>query len=238
MSHDDERTGPDPVHDGADAAFADAAFAARVAAPLRAPEAMSVDFEARVMHAVRETAARGEVTWLPARRESARDRAIRAWWRRPRPITPVAALAAALVFGAVVSLGTIATVRAVDARGGAPAVAAQREGDGGMPVTAANRDARVVRFVLVAHHARSVALVGDFNGWARHATLLRPQGDGIWAVSVPLPPGRYQYAFILDGRRWRVDPDAPTIADDFGTRSSVLTLGASCTGAGAPDRVT
>jgi 1,4-alpha-glucan branching enzyme len=72
-----------------------------------------------------------------------------------------------------------------------------------------------------------VALVGDFNGWDRTATPLRPAGSaGAWVVSVQLPPGRYRYAFLIDGVRWLPDPVAPRAPDDdFGTSNSVLMVG-------------
>jgi hypothetical protein len=80
-----------------------------------------------------------------------------------------------------------------------------------------------VRFVLVAPGAGSVSLVGDFNSWNPVALPLRRRGDGTtWEVEVPLAPGRYTYAFIVDGRLAR-DPSAPETAhDDFGGPSSVV----------------
>jgi 1,4-alpha-glucan branching enzyme len=84
-----------------------------------------------------------------------------------------------------------------------------------------------VSFVIYAPGAQSVALVGDFNGWDVAATPLFPTGSsGAWVVSVPLPPGRYRYAFLIDGARWLADPGAPRAPDDdFGTPNSVLTVG-------------
>jgi len=49
---------------------------------------------------------------------------------------------------------------------------------------------------------------------------------GLWAVTVPLAPGRYRYAFVVDGKRWQPDPSAPPAPDDeFGSPSSVVTVG-------------
>ncbi len=43
---------------------------------------------------------------------------------------------------------------------------------------------------------------------------------------MPLAPGRYQYAFVVDGRRFVADPAAPrAVDDDFGQPSSVVTVG-------------
>lgn len=83
------------------------------------------------------------------------------------------------------------------------------------------------QFVLVAPRASSVALVGDFNDWDPTRSPMRAaQGAGIWATSVPLAPGRYRYAFLVNGVEWRADPGAPAAHDDeFGTPSSVITVG-------------
>jgi len=84
------------------------------------------------------------------------------------------------------------------------------------------------QFVLVAPRAASVALVGDFNDWDRARTPMRAARGGVWAAVIPLAPGRYRYAFLVNGAEWRADPGAPAAMDDeFGTPSSVVTVGGS-----------
>lgn len=86
--------------------------------------------------------------------------------------------------------------------------------------------ARLVRhqFVLFAPEARTVALVGDFNGWDPHATPLVPR-DGVWTARLSLEPGRHVYSFVIDGQQWVADTDAPRApGDEFGRPSSVLLL--------------
>lgn len=80
-----------------------------------------------------------------------------------------------------------------------------------------------LQFSLYAPQAHSVVLIGDFNGWGSAAEVkLAPLGDGTWSVTVPLPAGRYQYAFLIDGRRWVTDPRAEVrVKDDFGRQSAV-----------------
>lgn len=84
--------------------------------------------------------------------------------------------------------------------------------------------ARIVRFTLDAPNVSRVAVVGDFNGW--RAVSLRPDRvRGRWTVALPIPAGRYTYAFVLDGVRWVADPGAPIAPDaDFGTTGSVLVV--------------
>lgn len=134
----------------------------------------------------------------------------RAWWLRPRTIsmTPLGLLARAAALAAIVAGATLA-VQGLRPAPDAVGVA------GGVP------------FIVYAPGAQSVALVGDFNGWDTAATPLQRTGAaGAWVVTVPLPPGRYRYAFLIDGTRWLADPGAPRAPDDdFGTPNSVLTVG-------------
>jgi hypothetical protein len=68
-----------------------------------------------------------------------------------------------------------------------------------------------------------VALVGDFNGWNKKATALaRGTAKGAWSASVPMGPGRHEYAYLVDGKRWILDPLATTKRDEFGTETSVV----------------
>jgi hypothetical protein len=82
-----------------------------------------------------------------------------------------------------------------------------------------------LQFVLVAPQAASVALVGDFNDWDPARSPMQT-AHGVWATVVRLTPGRYRYAFLVNGVEWRADPSAPAAKDDeFGTPSSVVTVG-------------
>jgi hypothetical protein len=83
----------------------------------------------------------------------------------------------------------------------------------------------MLQFVLVAPQAASVSLVGDFNDWDPARSPMQT-AQGVWATVVRLAPGRYRYAFLVNGVEWRADPGAPAAKDDeFGTPSSVVTVG-------------
>ena len=89
---------------------------------------------------------------------------------------------------------------------------------------------REVLFVVPALDAKQVAVVGDFNGW--EATPLSDDNhDGIWTANIPLSPGRYEYAFIIDGRWWGQDPLADEYVSSFGQYSSVRYVGGGGDGA-------
>jgi hypothetical protein len=86
--------------------------------------------------------------------------------------------------------------------------------------------ADALQFVLIAPQAASVSLVGDFNDWDPTRAPMHAARDGVWATVVSLSPGRYRYAFLVNGVEWRADPTAPTARDDeFGSPSSVVTVG-------------
>ncbi|GBD32649.1 1,4-alpha-glucan branching enzyme GlgB [bacterium HR33] len=174
----------------------------RVVEELRRPVALDSSLDERVMARIRNEPVR-----LPEPRR---------WLLRPFTLrlSPLGALAAAAGFAALVAATTLAVVRS-GWLAGVPGSAGATPGVAAVP------------FVLYAPDAHSVSVVGDFNDWDAAATPLKPAGpSGTWVVTVPLAPGRYRYAFVIDGTRWVPDPGAPLApADDFGTPNSVLTVG-------------
>lgn len=84
------------------------------------------------------------------------------------------------------------------------------------------------QFWFDAPNANRVAIVGDFNGWDRSeatAALRNPGRDGVWEVTLLLPPGRYTYAFLVNDSLLVADPRMPREPDDpdFGRpRSAIL----------------
>ena len=47
--------------------------------------------------------------------------------------------------------------------------------------------------------------------------------DGIWERTEKLPPGRYQYKFVIDRVNWKEDPNNPDRTNDgFGGFNSML----------------
>ena len=197
----------------------DLAFARRVAEPLRRAVRAAPDFEHRLMAAVRADSRLHRASRPDTQRVEVRDRRR---WARELLRSPRAGLCAAAGFAAVAALGSWRALGAPAAAddSGAPAAVMS-------PVSAgAEQHAHVVRFTVAAPTAARVTLVGAFNGWAKEATPLRPApgAEGVWTVSVPLPAGRHEYAFLIDGDRWVVDPRAPTLRDEHGIESSVLTV--------------
>jgi alpha-amylase/alpha-mannosidase (GH57 family) len=72
-----------------------------------------------------------------------------------------------------------------------------------------------VRFTFWNAIAHTIAVVGDFNGWsATQDPLARGEHD-VWSVVRKIPPGIYQYKFLLDGKHYQVDPDNPVLVDNY-----------------------
>jgi len=83
---------------------------------------------------------------------------------------------------------------------------------------------REVEVALAAPQATSVAVVGDFNNWNPQRTrLVRSSHEGRWSARLRLPPGVYQYSFVIDGTTWVRDPQSKTVlSDGFGGENSVI----------------
>ena len=78
------------------------------------------------------------------------------------------------------------------------------------------------RFSLLPRgSATRVAIAGDFSEWQPRP--LRRRVDG-YSLSLALPPGTYQYKFIVDGA-WIIDPDNNQWAlSPIGTMNSVVVV--------------
>jgi 1,4-alpha-glucan branching enzyme len=59
--------------------------------------------------------------------------------------------------------------------------------------------AEEVTFAIEAPGAEHVLLAGDFNDWTLDGSDMDPIG-GVWTKVIKLPPGRYRYRYVVDGR--------------------------------------
>jgi hypothetical protein len=171
--------------------------------------ALAPDFDARVMQRVR------------AESREAPGRGLWGWMTRGRTISvsPLGALALAAGLAGIVALGARRDV-GIRTGGEAPSAA----------LAPASRAEQMMKFVFVTPSASSVAIVGDFNDWEEGKSPLRRVSEQVWAITIPLAPGRYHYTFVVDGTQWVADPLAPrTLEDDFGRPNSVITVGDATT---------
>ena len=84
---------------------------------------------------------------------------------------------------------------------GAPRRSARRARTQPLPTVATPQE---VTFTLDAPGAEHVLLAGDFNEWTLDGSEMHPS-DGVWTKVMKLPPGRYRYRYVVDGR-WQHDP--------------------------------
>ncbi|HEY3266800.1 MAG TPA: alpha-amylase family glycosyl hydrolase [Armatimonadota bacterium] len=54
-----------------------------------------------------------------------------------------------------------------------------------------------------------VGLAGTFNAWRPDANPMSRTPSGLYAATLDLAPGPYQYKFVVDGTQWLADPMAP-----------------------------
>jgi len=90
--------------------------------------------------------------------------------------------------------------------------------------TPSPQEARVlVRLMYLQPQAKSVAVVGDFNGWQPDHTVFRRTENGVWTATLYVKPGRYHYMFVVDDKEWVPDPLAREHSlDGFGSQNAVL----------------
>ena len=79
-------------------------------------------------------------------------------------------------------------------------------------------------FSLEAPDAKEVAVGGDFNNWNPETHSMTKDKSGAWKKALVLPPGRFEYKFLVDGQ-WRNDPkNKETCPNCFGTYNNVLVI--------------
>lgn len=183
---------------------------ARIAESLREPVRIDPALDARVM---------AEIEALPRQPSRLDSRGHWLFRRRTFRLSPMGVLAMAAGLAALVLVAGRVGANRAEPPGAATGPPVEDQAAAGGP-------GQTTQFVFVAPDARSVSIVGDFNDWSFSATPLEQQpGDGLWWVTLSLPPGRYRYAFVVDGTRWRKDPNSPAAEDEFGRPNSVVTIG-------------
>lgn len=161
-------------------------------------------------------------------------------WAAPRPslwrramdtlrIPALSGLGASAVAAAALLIGFVSRGAVTPRAEGLPPVASG-PATGEFPVTLASNaadaanDGRVAtQFVFESTTAKSVSVVGEFNGWDASALPMTQVTPGVWEATLPLIPGRHVYAYLIDGTLLVADPRAPKAGDsDYGREGSVV----------------
>ncbi len=82
---------------------------------------------------------------------------------------------------------------------------------------------------LRAPAAHSVCVAGSFNDWQPDVLAAKKKKGGVWSLDLALPPGRYEYKFVVDGV-WCCDVEGEEpveraescVPNQYGTMNRVL----------------
>lgn len=89
---------------------------------------------------------------------------------------------------------------------------------------AASNKKKSVEFRLQAEPGKNIFLAGTFNNWNPIRMKQKDQEEGLYAITLHLPPGSHEYKFVVDDV-WQIDFKNPeTVQNDFGSMNSVVTL--------------
>ena len=73
--------------------------------------------------------------------------------------------------------------------------------------------------------ARTVSVIGTFNGWSPDRSPMRAVSVGTWEIVLTLPPGKHSYRFLVDNREQILDPSNESVeSDGFGGQNSVIVI--------------
>jgi hypothetical protein len=189
-------------------------FIDEIARELKQPVRLDARFDERVMAALEPA-----VIPIGERRTKA------PWYRRTMSFpASLGGLAAAAALGAIAAIGVMATRDS-----GQSQVASSVVDTPLVPVSNSTSESgavlRETQFIIVAPTARSVSVVGHFNDWDLAATpMVYDSLHGAWSVTVPLPPGRHEFQYVIDGKQRVNDPTLPQVSSDFGSPNSVITI--------------
>ncbi len=188
-------------------------FIEEIAGELRRPVRFDSSFESRVMASLDPS-----VLPLPVGRKASTP-----WILRPRTfyVSPLAGFAVAAGLVSIITMSVMRTVPDKDIATNEPQFVLPDNGPM-MNVRSTVPALYAEPFTFIDSNAASVAVVGSFNDWDSSKNVLTRSPDGVWSTNIMLPPGRYEYQLVVDGK-WIADPSAQQKAEsEFGTANSVL----------------
>lgn len=75
------------------------------------------------------------------------------------------------------------------------------------PQSGKKTQSQTLRIEFHDEHAQAVSIAGTFNDCRPGVAPMIPLGQGRWVKELALPPGRFEFRLIVDGR-WICDPAA------------------------------
>jgi 1,4-alpha-glucan branching enzyme len=87
-----------------------------------------------------------------------------------------------------------------------------------------NTKTKKTTFQISAPDAKTVRLLGDFNGWNPESHPMKKGKTGNWKIDVSLPPGTYQFRYFIDQSWWMNDQTVGAMPNDQGSENSIVTV--------------
>ena len=81
-----------------------------------------------------------------------------------------------------------------------------------------------VTFSIVAPGVEDVCLTGTFNDWNTDRHHMKKNSDGVWSKTVVIPPGTYEYKYLVGGEWWHDPGNDHVTYNEHGTLNSVITV--------------
>ncbi|MDP8244425.1 MAG: polymer-forming cytoskeletal protein [Candidatus Hinthialibacter antarcticus] len=103
-----------------------------------------------------------------------------------------------------------------------PDVAERERALGGQMTVKQNPKPQKVSFKFVGKDAKVVGLFGDFNQWDEKKPLPLSASNGAWTLDLELPPGRYEYLFLVDGEHCPDPNNSEKKKNEYGGENSVM----------------
>ncbi len=86
-----------------------------------------------------------------------------------------------------------------------------------------NGNCRVTFSLPAKVDAESASLCGAFNKWDKNAHPMKRLKNGMFSITITLPPGEYRFRYYLDDHHWENDWEADEYrANPFGTEDSIV----------------
>ena len=85
--------------------------------------------------------------------------------------------------------------------------------------TKEGKKGKAVIFKVAASKAQNVDLKGDFSAY-NPINMKDKNGDGVWTVRIPLKEGKYEYYYLIDGKRMDSYPLADEVVIDWKNRKN------------------
>lgn len=83
---------------------------------------------------------------------------------------------------------------------------------------------RRVTFSLIAPGVKDVSLAGTFNNWDINKHHMKKNNDGVWVKTIIIPPGTYEYKYLVGDEWWHDPVNDQVTYNEHGTLNSIITV--------------